>query len=84
LSTMESEYIALSQSCRELLPLQDLVKEVGAIVGMPEGDKTMCVRSTVYEDNEPCLKLANMELPRITNRSKHIAIKIPLVQITCW
>ena len=75
LSTMESEYIALSQSCRELLPLQDLVKEVGAIVGMPEGDKTMRVRSTIYEDNEPCLKLANMELPQMTNRSKHIAIK---------
>ena len=49
LSTMESEYIALSQSCRGLLPLQDLVKEVGAIVGMPEGDKTMRVRSTVYK-----------------------------------
>lgn len=75
LSTMESEYIALSQSCRELLPLQDLVNEVGAIVGMPEGDKTMGVHSTVFEDNEPCLKLANMELPRMTNRSKHIAIK---------
>jgi hypothetical protein len=74
LSTMESEYIALSTACRDLLPLQELVKEVAVAVGAAEGDG-MEIKSTIYEDNEPCKKLAVMELPRMTNRSKHIAVK---------
>ena len=74
LSTMESEYIALSQSCRELLPLQQLVGEVAKACKASEGDTTT-IMSTIYEDNEPCKKLATMELPRMTNRSKHIAVK---------
>jgi hypothetical protein len=74
LSTMESEYIALSTACRDLLPLQDLVKEVATAVGASEG-REITIMSTIYEDNEPCKKLANMELPRMTNRSKHIAVK---------
>jgi hypothetical protein len=74
LSTMESEYIALSTACRDLLPLQDLVKEVAAACGAEEG-KNISIMSTIYEDNEPCKKLAMMELPRMTNRSKHIAVK---------
>ena len=31
--------------------------------------------STIYEDNSACEILANMEPPRTTPRSKHIAIK---------
>ena len=53
LSTMESEYIALSQSCRELLPLQNLVREVAGACQAIEG-KHSTVKSTIYEDNEPC------------------------------
>jgi hypothetical protein len=34
----------------------------------------MSIKSTIFEDNEACLKLANLELPYMTNRSKHIAI----------
>jgi hypothetical protein len=74
LSTMESEYIALSTSCRDLLPLQNLVTEVANACGATEGD-TLTIQSTIFEDNEPCKKLATMELPRMTNRSKHIAVK---------
>jgi hypothetical protein len=74
LSTMESEYIALSTSCRDLLPVQNLVKEVAIACGATEGDGSH-IKSTIFEDNEPCKKLALMELPRMTNRSKHIAIK---------
>ena len=32
LSTMESEYVALSDSCRELLPLQNLTKELAQVL----------------------------------------------------
>jgi hypothetical protein len=74
LSTMESEYIALSTACRDLLPLQDLVKEVATACGATEG-KEITLMSTIYQDNEPCKKLAMMELPCMTNRSKHIAVK---------
>ena len=71
LSTME-KYVALSDSCRELLPLQNLPKELAQeVLHVPEGDKS-AIRCTIYEDNEPCLKLANMEVGRIINHSKHI------------
>lgn len=72
--TMESEYIALSTACRDLLPLQRLVTEVGKTVGIPP-HKLLDIKSTIWEDNKACLKLANKELPYMTNRSKHIAIK---------
>ena len=74
LSTMESEYISLSKSCRDTLPLQGLVAEVGTSLGL-NNDKLMTIKSTIWEDNEAALKLANLQLPYITNRSKHIAIK---------
>ena len=35
----------------------------------------MNIKSTIWEDNEAALKLANLELPYMTKRSKHIAIK---------
>ena len=71
---MESEYIALSTACKELLPLQRIVKEVAETFELDEG-KMSEIRSTIWEDNEACLKLANLELPYMTNRSKHIALK---------
>ena len=73
-STMESEYIALSTACRDILPLQRMVSEVGQAVGIPT-ETLLDIKSTIWEDNEACLKLANLELPYMTNRSKHIAIK---------
>ena len=74
LSTMESEYIALSTACRDLLPLQHLVAEVSLACGI-EYKEQMCIHSTIWEDNEAALTLANLPLPYMTNRSKHIAIK---------
>ena len=74
LSTMESEYIALSTSCRDLLPLHNVVEEVGQSLGLNKGN-IMNIKSTIWEDNEAALKLANLELPYMTKRSKHIAIK---------
>ena len=72
LSTMESEYIALSQSMRELIPVRRLVSEVAACIS---GDmETSCrTYSKVYEDNSSALQMAY--LPRITLRNRHIAIK---------
>ena len=45
-STMESKYISLSIACRDLLPLQRLVKETGRTVGIPD-DKLMKIKTTI-------------------------------------
>ena len=89
LSTMEAEYIALSQSMRDLIPIRETLKEVMTIVF----DKTPSIsyhshskafddtvgttdhvipQSTVFEDNDACLKFARM--PKLTPRTKHIGI----------
>ena len=38
MSTMEAEYVALSASCRELFPIVDLAKELGAATKLPIKD----------------------------------------------
>jgi hypothetical protein len=72
LSTMEAEYIALSQSMRELIPLRSLVREMSLALNFT---KIFEIRtfSKVFEDNNGALILAS--LPRMTPRSKHIAVK---------
>ena len=74
LSTMEAEYIALSMAMRELLPLKELIIEVCGESGLHVNDITE-IHSTIWEDNAGCVILANMELPRMTPRSKHYAVK---------
>jgi hypothetical protein len=59
LSTAESEYIALSQAMRELIPFIHLPR--------PE------VYCKVFEDNESCIKMTKSE--KYTPRTKHIALK---------
>ena len=74
LSTMEAEVIALAHSCRELFPVMDLVKEVGAIVGLPTEDLTS-MHVCLHEDNAGALALANKIPPQFTSTSKYYAIK---------
>ena len=74
LSTMEAEYVALSQSCKDLFPVIDQVKELGAAVGLPVEEYTN-LHTRVYEDNVGALTLAGLEPKRMTPRSKHYAIK---------
>ena len=72
LSSTEAEYIALSQSMRNLLPIQALFKEIhqrGFQLSLPTPE----VRCTVFEDNAGAIELANA--PKIRPRTKHIAIK---------
>ena len=74
LSTMESEYIALSQAMRELIPTRRIVDEVINCFSLQE-DKTIRCRSfsKIYEDNSAALQMAN--IPRITLRNRHFAVK---------
>ena len=74
LSTTESEYIALSTSCKDLFPIMDLVQEMGKYFGLPI-DNTSHMHVWIHEDNVGALTLGNLEPRRITLRSKHYAIK---------
>jgi hypothetical protein len=73
LSTLEAEYIALSQAMRDLLPLRDLMTVISSSLQLDRDDKTMV--STVWEDNNGALGLAKKEAPLMTPWTKHIAIK---------
>ena len=71
LSTMEAEYVALSQSMRDVLPMRIKVEQVLKQLNV---DMTnVVVYSTAFEDNNGALILATTK--KMTPRSKHIAIK---------
>ena len=72
---MEVEYVALLMAMKEFLPLRELIIEVRRNVGLTRKGFTS-IHSTVWEDNTGCVILANMELPHVTPRSKHYAVKI--------
>jgi hypothetical protein len=71
LSTMEAEYIALSQAMRDLIPMRTLLSELGTLTNLTFGDTI--TYSTVFEDKKGCVELATT--PRMRPRTKHIAIK---------
>jgi hypothetical protein len=72
LSTTESEYISLSQSLRDTIPLMDLIDEF-----KQRYDKTIVSTPTVkcklFEDNSGALEMATT--PKMRPRTKHINIK---------
>jgi Reverse transcriptase (RNA-dependent DNA polymerase) len=73
-STMEAEYNALSSAMRAVIPMQTLFQTVGQAVGI--GDEvTNTFKTTVWEDNMGCLRLARMDPGQYTPRSKHYGIK---------
>jgi hypothetical protein len=72
LSTIEAEYIALSQSLRDLIPMRRLLQEATAGLSLTV-NKNAILYSTVFEDNNGALSIALS--PRMTPRTKHIAIK---------
>lgn len=72
LSTTEAEYIALSQSMRDLIPMRRLLQEAGTALSL-DFSKPAILHSTVFEDNNGALSLALS--PKISPRTKHIAVK---------
>jgi hypothetical protein len=73
LSTMEAEIIALAHSCRELLPIMDMVKALSNAFGLPDPSTTMNV--SIHEDNAGALVLAETLPPQFTPRSKWYHVK---------
>lgn len=71
-STMEAEYIALSQAMRDIIPMRRLAKlACDTIFGT--GKYEARIFSKVFEDNIGALQLARA--PRMTPRTKHYGIK---------
>ena len=71
LSTTESEYIAFSQSLRDVIPLLGLLGELRDVV--PNDPRTPKMHFKVFEDNRGCIDL--VRTPRMRPRTKHIALK---------
>ena len=69
LSTMHSEYLALSTAMREVIPLRDLIEVISKGCGMNTFCKTT-FRTTVWEDSIGALTLANLDPGQHTPRSK--------------
>ena len=69
LSTTEAEYIALSTSLREVIPLMGMLKEAHEH-GLQVDYLPLKVHCTVFEENSGALELAR--LPKIRPRTKHI------------
>jgi hypothetical protein len=82
LSTSESEYGALSQAMRTLLPIREMVLELVQHVDLidDKGNRVFGTRAralefktTVFEDNAAALSLANKQ--QVTSRTKHWCVK---------
>ena len=74
LSTMQSEYHALSMCMRDLIPMIELVKCMAEGVGLPQ-DQVTRIKTTVWEDNIGALTLANLDAGHSTSRSRHYLIR---------
>jgi hypothetical protein len=72
LSTTEAEYIALSQSMREVLPIIWLLEEPRQF-GIPVLHAKPKVHCKVFEDNAGAIEIANVL--KIRPRTKHLNIK---------
>ena len=71
LSTTESEYIALSQSLRDVIPFMNIVKELNKRYNSQILKPV--IRCQLFEDNNGALTLAKD--PKYRPRTKHIALK---------
>jgi hypothetical protein len=71
LSTAEAEYIALSQSLRDIIPLITLLKEINKVFPVHVKNPTFICK--VHEDNQSCITMATLQ--KFTPRTKHIALK---------
>ena len=69
MSTTEAEYIVLSTSLREVIPLMGLLKEARE-QGLHVGDLLSRIHCTIFEDNSEALEL--VRLPKIRPGTKHI------------
>ncbi|KAL7474500.1 hypothetical protein ACHAW6_000471 [Cyclotella cf. meneghiniana] len=73
LSMMETEYVALGTSCKELFPILDKESVLCTALNIPYDDISH-IHIIVHEDNVSALTLAGLEPRCMTPCSKHYAI----------
>lgn len=71
LSTTEAEYVALSQSMRDVIPFMQIIDEVNSLYSTDD-DKAQ-ILCNLFEDNNGAIELA--KAPKYRPRTKHIALK---------
>jgi hypothetical protein len=72
MSSTESEYISLSQSLREVLPLMELARELSD-AGFNLGVSTPKIHCKAFEDNSGALEMARIS--KLRPSTKHLNIK---------
>lgn len=72
LSSMEAEYVALGETCQDVLWLRRLLSDIG--------ENQECA-TTVHEDNQGCLCFVRSE--RTSKRTKHIETKESFIKDLC-
>ena len=72
LSTVESEYIVLSQAMRDLLPMREFIHDLSSWIDIGINPKTL-LKSTVFEDNNGCISVATAS--KLLPRSNHIGVR---------
>jgi hypothetical protein len=77
LSTTEAEYIALAQAMREFIPMRRLFDELMTAFDLHKGEPA-AFKSTIFEDNNGAIATATA--PKMTPRTKHIAVKYHFVR----
>lgn len=64
LSSMEAEYVCLTEMCKKIVHIRQLLEDIG----LPQTEPT-----TVFQDNKSAINLANA--PAITRHSRHIHVR---------
>jgi hypothetical protein len=72
LSTVESEYCALSAAMKLLIPIRGMIVELVLVLSIPRS-LSACIHCTVFEDNNGALILAVHQ--RLTSRTKYFHVK---------
>ena len=72
LSSTEAEYIALSQSLREVIPLMALIKEAKNY-GLDITSHKVKVHCRLFEDNTGAIE--HVKVPKMRPRTKHLNLK---------
>ena len=68
--------MALSTAMKELLPFKEVLNVVKFAVGIGRENNTIYFKTTVWEDNDAYIILANLEPGRSTSRTKFFEVKL--------
>lgn len=69
MSSTEAEYVALSETCKEMLWIRRLCRELGV---------EDCLKLRIFVDNQSCMKIT--ENDKFSNRTKHIDTKYHFIK----